>query len=152
MILIDTNALVVLLVGLMDSRLIHTHKRTSIYEEQDFNDLVSVIGGNLDKLVVLPNVWTEVDNLLNNFGGEHKYLYIAKTIETMKSTSEKFIASISGVESHSFFDLGLTDSLLLQHAKECDLLVTSDSSLSDYANANGVLVYDIVKNRNERLQ
>jgi rRNA-processing protein FCF1 len=150
MILIDTNALIVLLLGLMDKRLINKHKRTSIYEEQDFDDLISVIG-SLDKLVVLPNVWTETDNLLNDFGGELKYQYMVQTIEAMKSTSEKYIESIKGFESDSFFDLGLTDSLLLSCAKECEFLITSDSGLSDYAKANGVLVYDIVKNRNDRL-
>lgn len=151
MILIDTNSLVVLLVGLMDTNLISKHKRTSIYEEQDFVDLISIIG-QLDRLIVLPNVWTETDNLLNKFAGEQKYLYITKTIEAMKSTTEKFIESINGVENHSFYDLGLTDSLLLQYAMECDLLITSDSALSDYANAYNIKVYDIVKNRNERLQ
>jgi rRNA-processing protein FCF1 len=151
MILIDTNALIVLVIGLMDTRLISKHKRTSIYEQQDFDDMVSVIG-RLDRLIVLPNVWTEVDNLLNNFGGDHKYQYILRTIETMKLSSEKFVESIKGAESHAFYDLGLTDSLLLEIAAECDLLITSDSSLSDYAVANGIQVYDIVKNRNERLQ
>ncbi|MBX2968668.1 MAG: hypothetical protein KF803_04810 [Cyclobacteriaceae bacterium] len=151
MILIDTNALVVLLLGLMDPRLINNHKRTSIYEEQDFNDLISVIG-SIDKLIVLPNVWTEVDNLLNDFGGEQKYEYITRTIDTMKLSSEKYIESIKAVQSYTYYDLGLTDSLILECAKDCDFLVTSDSGLSDYAIANGVLVYDIVKNRNERLQ
>jgi hypothetical protein len=151
MILIDTNALVVLLVGLMDTNLIGKHKRTSIYEEQDFIDLISIIG-NLDKLIVLPNVWTETDNLLNNFGGEQKYLYITKTIETMRMSTEKFVDSIKGVENHTFYDLGLTDSLLLQYAQDCELLITSDSALSDYAIANSIRVYDMVKNRNERLK
>jgi rRNA-processing protein FCF1 len=151
MILIDTNALIVLLLGMMDSRLINKHKRTSVYEEQDFNDLVSIIG-RLDKLVVLPNVWTETDNLLNNFGGDQKHQYIVKTIETMKSTTEKFIESAKAVEHYAFYDLGLTDSLLLQYAMECELLVTSDSTLSDYAVANGVKVYDMKKNRTDRLQ
>ena len=150
MILIDTNALVVLLIGHIDSKLINKHKRTSIYEEQDFYDLLSIIGS--DKVVVLPNIWTEVDNLLNNFGGNHKYQYIVKIIEMMKSTSEKFIDSLIGAESDSFIDLGLTDSLILKYAKECKLLVTSDSRLSDYAVANGIKVYDLVKNRNERLK
>jgi len=151
MILIDTNALILLLIGLMDVRLIDKHKRTSIYEEQDFNDLISVIG-SVDRLIVLPNVWTEADNLLNNFGGEQKYQYVIKTIETIKTTTETYIESIKGAESYNYFHLGLTDSLLLECAKECDLLITSDSSLSDYAVANGVQVYDLVKNRNERLE
>lgn len=100
---------------------------------------------------MLPNVWTEVDNLLNNFTGEHKYQYILKITKIIKESSEQFMSSLIAINSHSFYDLGLTDSLLLNLAKECELLITSDSSLSDYAIANGIKVFDIVKNRNSRL-
>ncbi|HMQ46981.1 MAG TPA: hypothetical protein PKA00_08070 [Saprospiraceae bacterium] len=150
MIAIDTNALIVLLIGLIDPQRIKTHKRTSIYDEQDFFDLVSIIE-SFDKLLVLPNVWTELDNILNRFKGDEKYQYIIKTSEMMKASSEKFIESLKGIESPNYFDLGLTDALLLELAKECDFLITSDSSLSDYAMANNIQVYDLVKNRNERL-
>lgn len=150
MILIDTNALIILIVGQIDSKLINSHRRTSIYEEQDYYDLLTVIK-DYNNLTVLPNVWTEVDNLLNNFGGEQKYKYILAIKETIKSSSEKYITSLIGIESDSFFGLGLTDSLLLKFAKECEFLITSDSSLSDYAIASGIKVYDIVKNRNIRL-
>ena len=148
--LIDANALVILLLGLMDPKIIRTHKRTSIYEEQDFYDLASLIG-NIESLIVLPNVWTEVDNLLNNFTRGHKEKYIKEIINTIKLTTEKFLDSKTGSESFGFYDLGLTDSLLLEYSKECELLITSDSRLSDYAIANGITVYDIVKNRNERI-
>lgn len=40
MILIDTNALLVLIIGLINPRLFSNHKRTSIYEEQDFKNLL----------------------------------------------------------------------------------------------------------------
>jgi len=149
MILIDANALTVLLVGLVDTRLIGRHNRTSIYEEQDFYDLLSVIE-SLENLVVLPNVWTEVDNLLNDFSGNHKYEYIERIVEVIKVASEKYITSLKATESDCFFDLGITDSLLLEYSKECKLLVTADSKLSDYANAYNVMVYDMVKRRNER--
>jgi rRNA-processing protein FCF1 len=66
-------------------------------------------------------------------------------------TSEKFLASKTALKSNGFFELGVTDSLLLEYAKECDVLITSDSQLSDYAIASGVKVYDLVKNRNERI-
>lgn len=150
MILIDTNALIILILGQIDSRLIDTHRRTSIYEEQDYYDLLSVIV-KIENLIVLPNVWTEVDNLLNGFNGEQKYQYITKITETIKSTSEKYLNSLIGIENDCFFDLGLTDSLLLNLAKECELLITTDSTLSDYAIANGIKVFDVVKNRNSRL-
>ena len=73
--LIDTNSLLILLVGLIDPKLINKHRRTSIYEEQDFLDLLQLIG-DFNDLVVLPNVWTEVDNLLNGFNRGHKESYV----------------------------------------------------------------------------
>jgi len=148
--LIDANALIILLLGLIDPKLINKHKRTSIYEEQDFNDLVAFVG-DIKELVVLPNIWTEVDNLLNNFSGNYKVKYIEQITNTIKLTTEKFIQSKTATESVGFYDLGLTDSLLLEYSKDCELLITSDSSLSDYAIAHGITVFDLVKNRNDRL-
>jgi hypothetical protein len=150
MILIDANALIVLLVGLVNPRLIGGHKRTSIYEEQDFKNILQIIGQDVSKLVTIPNVWTEVDNLLKDFPGDLKNLYIEKISDTIKTSSEKYFASSTGVGNYYFGMLGLTDTLLLEYAKECELLITSDSKLSDYANAYGIKVFDLVKFRNER--
>lgn len=151
MILIDTNALVVLLIGLINPDLVSRHKRTSIYEKQDFYDLLDVIE-KFENLIVLPNIWTETDNLLNNFTGSQKVTYVQKITETLRASSEKYIHSIKATEAPSFYDLGLTDSLILNCAQECDLLITSDSNLSDYALANGIKVYDMIKVRNEKLK
>lgn len=151
MILVDSNALIVLLLGLIDPKLLKTHKTTSIYDEDDFFDLLYVIG-DLNRILVLPNIWTEVDNLLNTFGGNYKYQYTQKITEIIKTTSEKYIKSKTGSECESFFDLGLTDSLVLEQAKSCKLLITSDSKLSDYAIASGIKVYDLVKIKNEKLK
>lgn len=150
MILIDSNALIVLLLGLIDPKLLKNHKTTSIYDEEDFFDLLHVIG-DFNQILVLPNIWTEVDNLLNSFGGNYKYQYTQKITEIIKATSEKYINSQAGSECESFFDLGLTDSLVLEQAKCCKLLITSDSKLSDYAIAYGIKVYDLVKVKNEKL-
>jgi hypothetical protein len=148
--LIDANALVLLLIGTVDPKLINNHKRTSIYEDQDYYDLIAFIG-DIQSLVVLPNVWTEVDNLLNNFTKKRKVDYISNITEVIKLSSEKYLESIVAAGSNSFYDLGLTDSLLLEYGKNCDWLITSDSSLSDYALAHGINVFDIVKNRNNKL-
>ena len=151
MILIDTNALIILILGQINPKLIDTHKRTSIYEERDYYDILSIIN-KIEDLVVLPNVWTEVDNLLNGFNGNHKYLHIENITTVIKKSSEIFLNSIIAVESDSFYNLGLTDSLLLELAKECELLITSDSSLSDQARAKGIKIFDVVANRNSRLE
>jgi len=147
--LIDSNALIVLILGLKDTKLIPKHKRTSIYYEQDFYDLQAVIE-DIRNLVVLPNNWTEVNNLLNNFKGDYKQEYIYKITDTIKNSTEKYIPSNFAVENFAFIELGITDTLILECAKECKLIITSDSKLSDYANALGFKVFDLVKNRNDR--
>lgn len=150
MILIDTNALIVLLIGFIDPKLFANHKRVSIYDVDDFEALVTIIK-NVDQLVVLPNIWTEVDNLLKDFSGSYKYPYIENLTNVIKASTEKYIASSIAISNDYFFELGLTDSLILEHAKECKLLITSDSRLSDFAKANGIEVYDLVKVKNDRL-
>lgn len=151
MILIDSNALVVLIVGLIDPNLLKTHKRTSIYDEEDFRELLNVLG-ELDQVVVLSNVWTEVDNLLNGFSGNYKYPYISTISALIASATEKYIASASVTDSYEFYDLGLTDALILNEARNCQLLITSDSKLSDHAIANGIQVYDLIRAKNEKLK
>lgn len=150
MIAIDANALVILMIGLVDANLFKNHRRTSIYEKQDFDELIAVIG-NLEQLSVIPNVWTEIDNLLNNFSKHHKESYIAELSNAIKQATEVYQPSEKAVGSNVFYDLRLTDTLLLGHARVCDFLITSDSQLANYAKAYGVDVYDMVQNRNARL-
>lgn len=148
MIIIDSNSLIVLLLGLIEPSLINSHPRTSIYDEQDYYILISIIK-DTSKLVVLPNIWTEVDNLLKTFRGSTKDLYVQVIIRTIKETSEKYIESHIVEKNCAFYDLGLTDTLILEYSKNCEMLITSDSKLSDYAIANGVNVFDLKKNKNE---
>jgi len=149
--LIDSNSLLVLILGLMNPSLINKHKKTSIYSEEDFEYLIEVIG-NINSLVVLPNIWTEVDNLLNNFNGNHKDLYVEIIIQTIKNTTEKYLESSLIEVNYAFYDLGLTDTLILEHAKNCELLITSDSTLSDYARSQGVKVFDLKELINYKLK
>jgi rRNA-processing protein FCF1 len=72
-------------------------------------------------------------------------------ISEENNASEEFVASTIAIESYAFYDLGHTDSLILHHAKKCNLLITSDSKFSDYATDIGVPVNDIVMKRNHRL-
>ena len=151
MFLIDTNALIVLLLGIIDKKLIIKHKRTSIYEVKDYENLSNFIG-DFSNLFVLPNVWTEVDNLLNNFTGNQRYEYLIAVKDLIEQTSERYFESKIIVHNFTFELVGLTDALLIEVAKDCKCLKTSDSKLSDLAIANGILVYDMVLQRNERIK
>lgn len=151
MILIDTNALLVLILGLIDPKSISKNKRASIYEEEDFNNLLYIIE-DFNKLVILPNIWTELDNLLSNLTGDNKYRYCEILKRLSGQINEKYIASNIGINSDFFYQLGLTDSLIIYYGKNCDFIITADSSLADLALANQIMVYDLVAERNRRLK
>ena len=150
MIFVDTNALILLVVGLIDRSLISKHNRTSIYELIDFENLASLIG-DFEKIVTTPNILTEVDNLLNNFQKGHRWAYYQVLRDLISKSTEKFIESKMIIDLNPFFELGLANTGVLELSKNCDFLITGDSKLSDYANVFGIKVVDLVKIRNERL-
>lgn len=151
MILVDTNALVIVVLGLMDIKLINSHKTTSIYEEEDFYTIMHLIDNDLKNILAIPNTLTELDNLLNSFGGSYKHIYHTTIRKILLETTEKNFTSLSVVDSPYLSMLGLTDSIILNIADHFDALITTDSLLSDVANANGITVFDMVRSRNDRI-
>lgn len=75
MIVIDTEPLVLYIVGMININFINQSRKTSIYNKSDFKLLQEVIG-DASKLLVPPNVWTETDNHLNNIVGQYNFVYI----------------------------------------------------------------------------
>lgn len=151
MIAIDTNALILLIIGSIDPRLFKNHKRTSIYSNEDYEYLTEIIG-EYNRLIVLPNIWTEVDNLLNDFSGRYKDVYVEKMKYATREISEEYLKSFEATQNYAFFDLGITDTQVLSISKKCDFLITADSRLSDYAISLGVQIIDLVKRKNDILQ
>jgi len=96
MILIDTNALLILVLGLIDPQSINKNKRASIYDEQDFYLLLSIIK-DFSNLVILPNIWTELDNLLNNLTGDNKYKYCEILKRLSLETKEEYLETTIGI-------------------------------------------------------
>ncbi len=151
-ILIDTNALIVYLLGLMDPDIIKTHKRTQIYEPEDFFFLANIIQ-DPSNILVTPNTITETDNLLNNFSGERKYTYILAIAEMIRTASEHYIQSNRVIEAPHFISHGITDIalILLAQQQEVALFITADSKLGDLAKAHSINVLDLVEYRNSRV-
>ncbi len=151
MILIDTNALIILIMGRINPKLINTHRRTSIYDEEDYYNLIEFVK-DISKIITLPNILTEVDNLLNSDLGKYHYQYIKVFLEFLKQSNEKYFETKKIIESQHFLNLGLTDSAIIEVAKDCDYLITADSKLSDFAKANSINVIDLVEIKNIKLQ
>lgn len=60
--LIDTNLLVLLVVGRVNPERIQSFKRTSGYDKQAYDALERIVL-HARRLVALPHVWAEVSNL-----------------------------------------------------------------------------------------
>lgn len=148
---IDTNILVLYIIGLIDPEQISKHKRTSIYNEADFVLVQHMLQNS--NIITAPNIFTEVDNLLNDSlkkNYQHKYLQLIKSV--VNTSIEKYIESKKATQNKYFDYLGLTDSIILMLAKISELLISGDSKLCDHAKALKIRVFDFKEYKNDLLE
>lgn len=126
-VLIDTNLLMLLVVGLYQKDYISRHKRTDKFTEDDF-DVLSVL---LDdhELIVTPNILTEVSNLLWSGPAAHK-IPIREVLKGVITLSREYSQNSSEVASCSeFMKLGLTDAGILELNELSGIILTADLDL-----------------------
>ena len=124
-VLVDTNILVLYIVGTLDPDLISKHKRTNKFLPADYRLLDGLLR-RFRRIVTTPNVLTEVSNLVDQIGGEtgqKLQALLGGFVETL--FEEHYVQSIAAVKTEEFRRIGLTDSSILLLAKE-DLLVLTD--------------------------
>jgi hypothetical protein len=133
--LIDTNLLLLLVVGLYDRRRIENFKRTSVYTLNDFQR-IGWLQEQFTKIWTTPNIMTEVDNLgrqlpRNEWPGFSKALS-----ELNLKMTESSVTSSSAMQRKSFVRLGLADNVTLSLG-ESFLLITDDLALCNEASRLG---------------
>lgn len=127
-IVIDTNLLVLLVVGVTDRKLIDKHKRLKQFEQKDFDLLTSLLAG-FDQIFVTPHIVTETCNLISQISDPAKSSVrktLALLLETLK---EEFQPSVEVSKHNSFFRLGLADCAILDLIKKETPFVTVDLDL-----------------------
>lgn len=134
-ILVDTNLMLLLVVGRYSTKRIATFKRTSTYSPADFGILMKLLEG-FDRIVTTPNIATEVDNLSRQLPkNEHQMLskamnlIFATVVEVPKRTTQAV-----GSPNHARF--GLTDAHSIALAAE-HLLLTDDFPLYGFTVSRG---------------
>lgn len=140
-ILIDTNLLLVLLVGNIDLRLIGRVGRTEKYSREDYERIRDVLV-LFNRFVILPQVLTETGNLLKRN---------CPTAGTLQDLHLEFLRFVHGGESResralskritvhpAFQDLGYADAAILNAAEGKHLLFTDDGPLQGMAWRSGV--------------
>ncbi len=127
-IILDTNLLVLLIIGLTDRRFIAKHKRTRSFEVEDFELLTNALA-NYDQIIVTPHILTEASNLISQTDEPTTSAVRATLLKLLESQKEEFEASVEIAKHNSFLRLGLTDCAILRLIKEDISLITSDLDL-----------------------
>jgi hypothetical protein len=125
--LIDTNLLVLLLVGLVNRRRIPQFKRTQNFTSQDF-DALAALRNWFGKLVVTPHVMSQVSDLID-ISGQDLARVRAFFRQFVEQAEEFYAPSRELVQDALFSRLGLTDAAIATVCSKGILLVTADLDL-----------------------
>jgi hypothetical protein len=145
-VVVDTNLLLLLVVGASSKAFIAMHRRLNGYTAADF-ELLTLLISEFSEIVLLPHIVAETSNFVRNIGNPARSK-VQLTLKTLiLTTIELPIASAFGALRYEFLELGITDAVIL-HLCGMDLdgirptLITVDSSLADNASALGYQVID----------
>jgi len=122
--LIDTNLLVLFVVGSVNRNRIENFKRTRRYSKGDYELLLRVIE-QFDQVYTVAHVMAEVSNLTDLTGSER--LQARRLLkETIAVLIEPEMPSARAAQSPSYADLGLVDAAIASIADEHKCTVLTD--------------------------
>ena len=149
--MIDTNLLVLLTIGTLNTSYIEGHKRTGHYTVEDFNLLLAIIG-KFQLLVVTPNILTEASNLLegSSYGGVDALSILMKIAEKQDETYWNSLSVMQNY-SRSYIKFGLTDAVIHAVAMENYIVLTQDLRLCSYLEGLGLRVLNFTNFRTNNL-
>ncbi|MDL2246964.1 hypothetical protein LJB96_05035 [Methanobrevibacter sp. OttesenSCG-928-K11] len=135
--ILDSNLLLLFILGLNNNESKINHPRTSKYNIKHFNELKNLFN-NYDYLITLPQILLETFHLLkhpqkNNKTPQKNYLYRYIEFINKGAIIEENVESINIIKNNLIFTLGYTDTaifllanFLLKKHKYNNLVVVSD--------------------------
>lgn len=123
--LVDTNILVLLIIGTWDRDLIRRHRRTATFAPADYDLLESEIG-KYRRVLTTQGVLTEASNLMGN----DFHAKVAQTLVEVCSPLEDVLSSKEAIFAHSAFArLGFADVSILVAVNDETVVLTDDVGL-----------------------
>ena len=126
---IDSNLLVLLVVGAVDRAAIGRRRRVREFTPEDYDRLVTIAG--VGPVLVTPNTLTEASNLLKDESDTRFQQALGRMVAG--GSDEHWVSSARAVRDPAFPRLGLTDVVLLEAISVEMPLLTTDQGL--YASA-----------------
>lgn len=121
--LIDTNILLLYIVGSFDISSIRDFKRTASFNENDF-EKVSKFIDYFDLKITTPHILTEASDFIDN--RQHLQAVLKIYIE---NTKEIFLEGTELSKKETFLKFGLADTSVTYTAKDSYLIFTDDKPL-----------------------
>ena len=136
-IIIDTNILLLYLIGRVNRERIPRFKRTAQFTPEDYDILLELVS-KFKKVITTLNILTEVNSLANQLGEPERSRCLVMFTRLISQIEEKYFESstVAGYESFSRF--GLTDCGIILLAKNKYLVLTDDLKLHLYLKALGI--------------
>ena len=143
---LDTNLLVLLIVGMTSRAYIARHKRLRAFQEEDF-DLLTGFVLSASRTVVTPNTLTETSNLLRQIDEPARGQIYRQFQRVVGTAREHYVETKRVAGRAEFLWLGLTDSALFEAANEGYEILTTDSSFHSAATRQGLKVINFNHHR-----
>ena len=139
-ILVDSNLLVLYLVGKVNRRRITQFKRTRSFRVEDFEILDGILAQFHTKLTT-PGIWAEVSNLTDLQGTELRAIrqLIQKKLQLV---TEHYTPSSELAGTPAFHRLGITDAAIVKLNERPMLALTADLQLYVWLLDRGVDAYN----------
>ncbi len=147
---LDTNLLLLLIVGLVARDAIVGHKKLGQYDSAAF-DLLIVVIGTTDKILTTPNVLTEVSNQLDwgVFEPRRSALRQGFSDFVTSAACEVYHPSAAVLSEPEFLRLGLADSAWFGCMDAETVLLTDDLQLFLAASSRGLAAFNFTSLRIE---
>jgi hypothetical protein len=124
-IVLDTNVLLLFVVGSISAALIQIHRRTAAFDHSDFQLLERLVS-RFPSIATTPNVLSEVSNLAMQVRQPWKSAVQDRLKTLVPALRESYYRSTSLVELREFEEFGLTDCGILLLARKGRLVITTD--------------------------
>ncbi len=146
-VLIDTNLLVLLVVGTLSSTQISGFKRTTSYSCEDYKRLLS-FADQFKIIITTPNILTEASNLLEGYAyKQQQALAVLERFATgTKEISHESLSTMN-LYPKSYLKFGLSDAVIHRIAEENYLVLTDDLNFCAYLQGQGLLAINFTNLR-----
>lgn len=146
-IIIDTNLMLVYIVGMCNPNYVGHFRRTEGYCKEDY-DYISSVLSHFSKVIVTPHILAELSNLSpkirDNKQDKKLAAYFDVFRQVLERTDEEYINKDDILSSTLLPKLGITDLTIVEAAEKYKCLVfTDDGSATGYMRYKGIAVLNL---------